>query len=127
MTATAPHLIRVYVISYYLPEQSDPLSGRYVFAYTVTLENHGQVAAKLLTRHWLITDAEGRTQEVKGDGVIGEQPRLLPGQRYQYTSGTLLETPVGSMRGSYQMLADDGTRFDAEIPVFTLSVPHVVN
>jgi ApaG protein len=116
--------IRVFVESEFLPEQSDPMSRRWVFAYHVTIRNEGKVAAKLLTRHWIITDGEERVQEVHGEGVIGEQPSLAPGQSFEYTSGCVLETRVGSMHGSYQMLAEDGHCFDATIPAFTLAPPH---
>ena len=119
--------IRVGVKSAYLVEHSSPEEGRYVFAYTVTVRNTGAVAAQLRTRHWIITDADGRVQEVRGDGVVGEQPRLAPGEGFQYTSAAAIETPVGSMHGSYQMVADDGHRFDAPIPAFSLSVPNVVH
>ncbi|MFN3712515.1 MAG: Co2+/Mg2+ efflux protein ApaG [Alcanivoracaceae bacterium] len=116
--------IRVFVESEFLPEQSDPPSRRWVFAYHVTIRNEGQLAAKLLTRHWVITDGEERVQEVHGEGVIGEQPNLAPGQSFEYTSGCVLESRVGSMHGSYQMLAEDGHCFDAGIPAFTLAPPH---
>ena len=116
--------IQVDVTTEYIAEQSEPDESRYVFAYTITISNHGAMPAKLLTRHWIITDANGRVQEVRGEGVVGEQPYLEPGEGFRYTSGTMLETPVGSMHGSYHMLADDGNEFDAEIPPFTLSVPH---
>jgi len=121
------HQISVEVETTYVEEQSDPDNDRYVFAYTVTIRNQGQVPAKLLTRHWIITDANGKTQEVRGEGVVGEQPYLKPDEGFQYTSGTVLDTPVGSMRGSYQMVGDDGERFDAEIPMFTLSVPRILH
>ena len=111
----------------YIPAQSDPRSRRYVFAYTITLRNTGEAAARLLTRHWIITNADGETQEVRGDGVVGEKPYLKPGESFQYTSGCIMETPVGSMRGSYHMVADDGERFEAEIPAFTLAVPGTLN
>ncbi|MEO1767336.1 Co2+/Mg2+ efflux protein ApaG [Thiobacter aerophilum] len=111
----------------YLPEQSDEAAGRYVFAYTITLTNTGTVAAQLISRHWIITDGEGHVQEVKGLGVVGEQPFLKPGERYEYTSGSAIPTPVGTMKGSYQMVAEDGTRFDAPIPEFVLSVPRVLH
>lgn len=127
MTQATTHKIAVEVETTYVEEQSDPDNERYVFAYTVTIRNEGTVAAKLLTRHWLITDANGNTQEVRGEGVVGEQPHLHPNEGFQYTSGTVLDTPVGSMRGSYQMLGDDGIQFDAEIPAFTLSVPRVLH
>lgn len=119
--------INISVQSEYLPEQSDSDSNRWVFAYHVTIRNEGDQPAKLLTRHWVITDAEERTQEVHGEGVIGEQPRIEPGQEYRYTSGAVLETSVGSMHGSYQMLAEDGTCFDAEIPPFTLAPPNTIH
>ena len=111
----------------FLPEQSDPAREQYVFAYTITVANTGEVAARLLSRHWIITDANGKVQEVRGDGVVGEQPHLKPGQGFRYSSGAVLETPVGAMQGSYQMLADDGRRFDAPIPPFRLSMPGLVN
>ena len=121
------HQIDVDVESTYLEEQSVPAEHRYVFAYTVTLRNAGQVPAKLLTRHWIITDANGRVQEVRGEGVVGEQPHLRPGQGFRYSSGAVIDTPVGSMQGSYQMLADDGERFDAPIAAFRLAIPGVLN
>lgn len=117
---STPYQIEVKAVSQYRPEQSDPHGGRYVFSYTVTIQNRGEVPAKLLNRHWIVTDANGKTQEVRGAGVVGEQPHLAPGESFQYTSGTQLETPLGSMHGSYGMLADDGTRFDAPIPPFSL-------
>jgi len=119
--------IEVDVDTTYILEQSAPELNRYVFAYTITIRNEGSMPAKLLNRHWVITDAMGNIQEVKGVGVVGEQPYLKPGEGFQYTSGTVLETPVGSMEGSYQMKADDGTEFDATIPAFTLSVPHALH
>lgn len=122
-----PYHFTVDVETNFVPEQSDPDDRRFVFAYTVTIRNIGEVPAKLLTRHWVITDADGRVQEVRGDGVVGEQPHLEPGEGFRYTSGTMLETPVGSMQGSYHMLADDGVEFDAEILPFTLSVPHTLH
>ena len=111
----------------YLEEQSAPNENRYVFAYTITIRNTGTVAARLISRHWFIVDANGNEREVRGDGVVGEQPHLRPGENFRYTSGALLETPVGSMRGSYQMLADDGVRFDVPIPVFTLAIPRTLH
>jgi len=119
--------IQVDVQTRYIPEQSDPEQDRYVFSYTITIRNEGSVAAKLLTRHWIITNADGKTQEVRGEGVVGEQPHLKPGDGFRYTSGTVLETPVGSMQGSYQMLADDGVKFEAEIAPFSLSMPHTIH
>lgn len=121
------HSIVVSPQATYIPGQSDEAAERYVFSYTITIRNTGTVAAKLLSRHWIITDARNRVQEVRGDGVVGEQPLIRPGESYEYTSGTALATPVGTMRGSYQMLADDGTRFDAAIPEFALSIPRVLH
>lgn len=121
------HDIRVSVQSEFLPEQSDADSNRWVFAYHVTIRNEGDQPAKLLTRHWVITDADERTQEVHGEGVIGEQPRIQPGEAFRYSSGAVLETSVGTMHGSYQMLAEDGTCFDAEIPPFTLAPPNTIH
>ena len=121
------HKIRVDVDTSYLAEQSDPKERRYVFSYTITIKNEGSVPARLLTRHWIITDSNGKVQEVRGEGVVGEQPWLRPGDDFQYTSGAVLETAVGTMRGSYQMLADDGRHFDAAIPQFTLSIPRTVH
>jgi ApaG protein len=118
--------IRIEVETAYLDEQSNPREQRYVFSYTITIRNEGQVAARLLTRHWIITDANGKVQEVHGDGVVGEQPHLKPGQGFRYSSGAVLETPVGSMQGSYQMVTDDGTRFDAPIAVFRLAMPGIL-
>jgi len=119
--------ISITVNTTYLAEQSDPSADRYVFAYTITIANSGTVAAQLISRHWIITDAENITQEVKGLGVVGEQPLLRPGESFEYTSGTAMATPVGTMRGTYQMVAEDGNKFDAEIPVFTLSMPRVLH
>jgi ApaG protein len=117
----------VSVLPRYLPEQSDPEQDRYVFAYTVTVRNTGEVAAQLVSRHWIITDADGKVHEVRGLGVVGEQPTLAPGESFEYTSGCPLETPVGSMRGTYQCVAADGTRFDATIPEFVLSTPRTLH
>ena len=123
----APHSIRVDVETTYLSDQSDPVESRYVFAYTITIRNEGKYPAKLLSRHWLITDANGKIQEVRGDGVVGEQPHLKPGQGFRYSSGAVLETPVGSMHGSYQMLGDDGQQFDAPIAAFRLAKPGLLH
>lgn len=123
----SPYSIKIDVDTAYIGEQSVPELHRYVFAYTITIKNTGTLPAKLLTRHWIITDANGKVQEVRGEGVVGEQPYLRPGEGFQYSSGTMLETPLGSMRGSYQMLADNGVEFDAEIPAFTLSLPHTLH
>lgn len=111
----------------YIDDQSDPAKNQYVFAYTITLTNTGNVPAQLISRHWIITDANSKVLEVKGLGVVGQQPLLKPGESFEYTSGTHLETAVGTMRGAYQMLAEDGHAFDAAIPPFTLSVPRVLH
>ncbi len=111
----------------YLADQSDEEAGRFVFAYTITIRNTGSLAAQLISRHWVITDAESQVQEVRGLGVVGLQPVIAPGKSHEYTSGTAIATPVGTMRGSYQMVAEDGTRFEAPIPEFTLSVPRVLH
>ena len=111
----------------FVEAQSDPDKDQYVFAYTMTIHNAGQVEVTLLSRHWIITDANGQVQEVRGEGVVGEKPSLKPGETYRYTSGSMLQTPVGSMRGSYQMLAEDGHEFDAEIAAFTLALPGVLH
>jgi ApaG protein len=124
--ADANYKIRVDVETSYLPEQSDPQERKFVFAYTITLRNEGRVPAKLLTRHWIITDANGKVQEVRGDGVVGEQPHLQPGQGFRYSSGAMIETPVGAMQGSYQMVADDGARFEAPIAPFRLAMPGIL-
>ena len=111
----------------YLADQSDEAAGRYVFAYTISIRNTGTVAAQLISRHWLITDGRNQVQEVRGLGVVGAQPLLKPGESFEYTSGTAIATPVGTMRGSYQMVAEDGTQFEAPIPEFTLSVPRILH
>ena len=117
----------VAVQSIYIDDESEPEANRYVFAYTVTIRNVGNVPAQLLSRHWVITDADGKVQEVRGEGVVGEQPRLVPGEDFQYTSAALIETPVGTMEGTYQLVADDGVAFDAEIPLFRLSMPNILH
>ena len=119
--------IRVEVETSYLEEQSDPNLERYVFSYTITIRNEGRVPAKLLSRRWLITDANGKVQEVRGEGVVGEQPHLKPGQGFQYSSGAVLETPVGAMEGAYTMKADDGQEFDAPIAPFRLAMPGLLH
>jgi len=119
--------IEVKVLPAYIAGQSDPTNNHYVFSYTVTIKNNGSAPAKLLTRHWVITDGDGQTQEVKGDGVIGEQPHLKPGEGFQYTSGTFMNTPFGTMHGSYQMVSDQGEKFDATIPSFQLTVPNALH
>lgn len=122
-TFDARYLIAVSVMSDYLPDQSQPDDRRFVFSYTVTIQNTGMEPARLLNRHWVISDANGKVQEVRGKGVVGEQPHIKPGESYRYTSGTILETPIGSMHGSYEMQADDGTRFEADIRPFSLATP----
>ena len=119
--------ISIEVLTDYVHEQSEPDDGRYVFSYTITIANLGDVPARLLSRHWVITDANGKVQEVRGDGVVGEQPHLNPGEIFRYSSGAVLETPVGSMQGSYRMEADNGKNFDARIPPFTLAMPGVLH
>ncbi len=121
------YAIEVQVETDYIQEQSIPEKNRYVFAYTITITNIGSMPAKLLRRHWIITDANNKIQEVHGDGVIGEQPHLKPGHSFRYTSGTMLETPVGCMEGTYNMIADDELEFDAAIPVFSLATPHTLH
>ncbi|HVW69029.1 MAG TPA: Co2+/Mg2+ efflux protein ApaG [Steroidobacteraceae bacterium] len=118
--------IRVDVETSYVDEQSDPNERRYVFSYTITIRNEGEVAARLLTRHWIITDANGKVQEARGDGVVGEQPHLKPGQGFRYSSGAILETPVGAMQGTYEMIDDDGQRFNAPIRPFRLAMPGIL-
>jgi ApaG protein len=113
--------------STYLPDQSDEDEDRYVFAYTIRITNNGEVPAQLVSRHWIITDADNQVQEVRGMGVVGEQPVLKPGDTFEYSSGSSIPTAVGTMRGSYQLVAEDGTRFEASIPEFTLSVPRVLH
>ena len=108
----------------YISSQSDPSANKFVFAYTITISNRGNLSARLIDRHWIITDSNGKIEEVKGEGVIGETPDLKPGASFRYTSGSMLETPIGSMEGSYGMRAEDGTMFTAPIPLFTLSKPN---
>ncbi|MEM1173340.1 MAG: Co2+/Mg2+ efflux protein ApaG [Pseudomonadota bacterium] len=115
--------IGIHVATAYVDEQSRPADDRYVFSYTITIRNNGDVAATLRSRHWVITDANGKVQEVHGDGVVGEQPFLQPGEEYRYSSGAILETPVGAMQGKYTMEAENGSNFDAPIAPFTLAVP----
>ena len=119
--------IRIQVVTSYVDDQSEPDSDRYVFAYTITISNEGDVAAKLISRHWIITDANGKVQEVSGDGVVGEQPHLRPGEEFRYSSGAVLETPVGAMQGLYRMEAEGGVSFDAPIAPFTLAVPGLLH
>ena len=114
-------------VARFLAEQSDPAKNKYVFTYTITITNTGDVAAQLVSRHWIITDGDHQVQEVKGLGVVGQQPMLKPGESFEYTSGTSISTAVGTMRGTYQMMAEDGKAFNAPIPLFTLSVPRTLH
>jgi ApaG protein len=127
VTGGDEHRIRVDVSTAYVEDQSNPVDGRFVFSYTITIRNEGRAPAKLLTRHWIITDANGRVQEVVGEGVVGEQPYLLPGQGFRYSSGAILETPVGTMQGSYHMVSDDGHHFEAPIAPFRLAMPGLLH
>lgn len=127
MNDTTANDIRVDVETAYVAAQSDPEENRFVFSYTITIRNQGAVPAKLLTRHWLITDANGKVQEVRGEGVVGEQPHIKPGEGFRYSSGAVLETPVGTMQGDYQMLSDQGQEFDAPIAPFRLAVPGMLH
>lgn len=119
----SPYRIEVRPIPHFIAEQSNPAADHYVFAYTITIRNLGEVAAQLISRHWIITDGNNAVQEVRGQGVVGQQPLLKPGETYEYTSGCALPTPIGTMKGSYQMVGEDGTRFEADIPEFVLAVP----
>ena len=119
--------IEIKPVPQFIPEQSDPDDGRYVFAYTITIRNVGELPAQLIARHWIITDANNEVQEVRGLGVIGNQPLLKPGESFEYSSGCSLATPVGTMKGAYQMVGEDGTRFEAEIPEFVLAIPRVLH
>ncbi|MDJ0750181.1 MAG: Co2+/Mg2+ efflux protein ApaG [Woeseiaceae bacterium] len=119
--------IRIQVATSYMDDQSQPDADRYVFAYTITISNDGDEPATLRSRHWIITDANGKVQEVSGDGVVGEQPHLNPGENFRYSSGAVLETPVGAMQGMYRMETDSGDRFDAPIAPFTLAVPGLLH
>ena len=119
--------ISIEVATDYIDAQSEPDICRYVFAYTITIANRGKVPARLMSRHWIITDANGKIQEVSGDGVVGKQPRLNPGEKFRYSSAAVLETPVGSMQGRYHMEADNGANFIAPIPAFTLAVPGLLH
>lgn len=122
---SVPTEIQIQVDTRYIPEQSSPEQEHYVFAYQIRIENHGPKTAQLRNRHWIITDAEGRIQEVRGPGVVGEHPTLAPGEHFQYTSGTVLPTPVGSMHGSYEWVSEDGDEFETPIPAFRLAVATV--
>lgn len=127
MAESKKYEISVRAVPQFIADQSDPAGDRYVFAYTITFENVGTVAAQVISRHWLITDANARVQEVRGLGVVGQQPLLKPGESFEYTSGCQLDTPVGTMRGTFQLTAEDGTQFEAVIAEFTLSIPRVLH
>ena len=127
MASSKKYEISINARTSFIPEQSDVDNGRYVFAYTITITNTGNVGAQLISRHWIITDAENHVQEVRGLGVVGEQPFLKPNESFEYTSGTAIATQVGTMSGTYQMVAEDGVSFDAPIPEFTLSIPRVLH
>jgi ApaG protein len=127
MDEHSDYALEISVATQFLDEQSDPDGERYVFAYTIRIRNLGRLPAQLLDRHWLITDGNGKVEEVRGEGVVGEQPRLEPGEAFTYTSGAVLETAVGTMEGSYHLSGDDGTEFDAPIPPFTLAVPRTLH
>lgn len=124
---TDDYLFDIDVATRYLDEQSAPDEDRYVFAYTIQIRNTGKLPARLVARHWVITDANGRIEEVDGEGVVGEQPWLRPGEAFEYTSGAVISTGLGTMQGTYEMLADDGTSFEARIPAFTLAVPRTLH
>ena len=127
MAESKKYQIAVSAFPQFIADQSDPASERYIFAYTITIENTGTVTAQLISRHWIITDGNSLVQEVRGLGVVGQQPLLKPGEKFEYTSGCQLDTPVGTMRGTYQMTAEDGMQFDAVIDEFTLSIPRVLH
>ena len=127
MAESKKYEISITAETQYLADQSDPQDGRYVFAYNITIRNTGTIPAQLISRHWIITDAESHVQEVRGLGVVGHQPLLKPGESFEYTSGCVLTTPVGTMRGSYQMTAEDGTQFEASVAEFTLAMPRVLH
>jgi len=127
MTDPSRHRIRVDVSTDYVDDQSNPAEDKYVFSCTITIRNEGQVAARLLGRHWVTTDSNGKVKEVRGEGVVGENPLLQPGQGFRYQTGAIIETPVGAMQGSYQMIADDGTQFDAPIAPFRLAMPGILH
>ncbi len=127
MPDPSKYRIEVEPLAQFIPDQSSPEDGRYLFAYTITIRNVGEIPVQLVSRHWIITDANEAVQEVRGLGVVGKQPLLKPGESFQYTSGSQLATPVGTMKGSYQMVAEDGTHFEATIPEFTLAMPRMLH
>ena len=121
------HSIEIDADTHYVESQSAPEAGRYVFSYTITIRNVGAASARLVARHWIITDAHGKVQEVRGEGVVGEKPHLAPGESFRYTSAAMIETPVGTMRGEYRMVSGEGESFDAEIPAFMLAIPRTLH
>ena len=127
MPDTDKYQIEIQPMPQFIPDQSDPENDRYIFAYTITIKNIGSVPAQLVSRHWIITDGNNEVQEVRGLGVVGKQPLLQPGESFQYTSGSSLTTPIGTMKGTYQMVAEDGTHFEAEIPEFVLASPRALH
>ncbi|MCD9032870.1 Co2+/Mg2+ efflux protein ApaG [Luteimonas sp. Y-2-2-4F] len=127
MDETPDYTLEIQIATRFLDEESEPDRDRYVFAYTIRIRNLGRRAAQLMSRHWIITDGNGKVDEVHGEGVVGEQPTIAPGDQFEYTSGAVLETAVGSMQGRYDMVGEDGTCFDAPIPPFTLSVPRTLH
>lgn len=127
MSIEAPYAIGIDIATQYLDEESSPKEARYVFAYTIRIKNRGSQPARLLNRHWVVTDADGHVEEVHGEGVVGEQPRLRPGEDFEYSSGVVLPTSLGTMHGTYDLQADDGTVFKADIPAFTLSTPRTLH
>lgn len=127
MDETPEYTLEIQIATRYLDEESEPEREHFVFAYTIRIRNLGRLPAQLLSRHWVITDGNGKVEEVRGEGVVGQQPRIEPGEQFEYTSGAVLETAVGSMQGRYDMVGDDGTRFDAEIPPFTLAAPRTLH
>jgi len=127
MPDTDKYQIEIHPMPQYIPEQSDPENDRYIFAYTITIKNVGSIPAQLVSRHWIITDGNNEVQEVRGLGVVGKQPLLQPGESFQYTSGSSLTTAIGTMKGAYQMVAEDGTHFEAEIPEFVLASPRALH
>lgn len=127
MDETPDYTLEIQIATRFLDEESEPEREHYVFAYTIRIRNLGRLPAQLVSRHWIITDGNGKVEEVRGEGVVGQQPRIEPGEQFEYTSGAVLETAVGSMQGSYDMVGDDGTRFDAAIPPFTLAAPRTLH
>lgn len=127
MNEIADYTLEIQIATRFLDEESEPEHDRYVFAYTIRIRNLGRLPAQLVRRHWIITDGNGKVDEVRGEGVVGQQPRIEPGEQFEYTSGAVLETAVGSMQGNYDMIGDDGTQFDAPIPPFTLSMPRTLH